>query len=472
MLILKKYVLHIRYHRVMILRRPSALARYPLVSALSAVPAALVFYILLWRSGIDLPIADDYHAVLTFTDGLARLNSWYSRIVYILTFQHNEYKLVFESTIFALQYWLIGHVAFRPLVCLGDAFVLLLFAVLMSLYRPPPTSSGTRLLLFMPVSLLLFQLQYATTLNWAMGSLQNLPVLTFSLLSLALLPASSRIACLVACCSLLLAIGSSGNGFVAAAVGALALVEMRRWRELVAWTGTSSVAAATYLYGYVRTPPFGGIAGRAGAWSSLNPAYALAFIGSCAGGAQTYWPAICLGTILVGFLFAAVRHRYYEQNPGVFYSYLFLVTTAIGVSILRSGLGVGQSLASRYRTYSTLLLILCYMFFVEKYLDDARPATTPIQTGKLAAFVAATCLFCAVSDYAGFRLLKARRDAVVWEMERFESPFGAAAATTERTGDPVVARQLMAGLYRPDPSILRDAAKLGVYRVPKEFQQK
>src|SRR6185437_2047779 len=92
----------------------------------------------------------------------------------------NEYKLFFARAIGWLQLLICGRINFAVLGVIGNVFVALLALLLWKIFLPAHKNLTTRLVLFIPVSWLLFQLQYWGTVNSPFAGLQNLPIILFS----------------------------------------------------------------------------------------------------------------------------------------------------------------------------------------------------------------------------------------------------------------------------------------------------
>ena len=441
------------------------------LARMAVVLPGILFYLLLLKSWVNLPIADDYDAVLAFGNRFAELSGSGQRILHVLTYQHNEYKLIFENTLIALQIGIAGHVSFQQLVLLGNAFVLVLFLLLVLMYRAPGDSETERLVLLLPVSLLFFQLQYASTLNWAMISLQGVTVLVFSLLAILLICRKGVRAGLIfgcACISLVLAICSSGNGFIAGMTCLLVLVQQKRWKQTAVWLALLFGITMVYFYRYsFHTSQSDGPRSVGGILAQLNPAYALSFMGSSLAAYQSYVPSVCFGIVLCALVIFAIRRRYYLVNPAVFYSMVFIVVTAMGVSGTRSHLGILQSLASRYRIYSNLLVIFSYMFLTETYWREGKVASRKLAIFSLAFAIVCCMAFCGASDRAGYRFLKGRKQAVLEAMSEWQHPsaMGVANVATSQQ-NAIVRRQMEAGIFKPDGPVLLDSIRLGIYRPP------
>lgn len=392
-------------------------ARSRAIIALAILPIFL-FYAILIIELVNVPCQDDYDALLKFANNLTRLRTASEKFLYFLSAQHNEYKLFFERALVWLQMDLMPQVNFGFLCLVGDAFVLLLAVVLWKMFEPDHTGRTTRLALYLPALLLLFQLQYYETLNWAMAVLQNMPVLFFALLAIYLLPRPGRRAFYGASLCLLLAISSSGNGLVLVPVGLLILGISRRYARAVLWLVMSSFWLAIYAYHYnelsSQSPVHPSIFT---AILDVRPLYALAFLGAAVRQVQHQLP-IVLGVALCLFFAYLIRRGYTRKNPAVVYSVLFLVITALGVAGMRSDFGISQSLSSRYNIYSALMLIFAWFGFVEEFPELLR---LPLRRNRIFVPVfLITLLFCVTEDALGWRDLIRRDHLLLHDMRVYE----------------------------------------------------
>ena len=370
----------------------------------------LVFYGILARYIINLPFNDDYPGVLAFLEHYAQLPGRMAKIGYILSAQHNEYKTMFANFVIAVQYTFTGHPNFVLLSWLGNLFLIPLLWLLWKHFMRAEQDRSRRLLFFLPVPFLLFQLQYAETLNWSMPGLQNIPVLVFALACVASLTAQERWSTAGASLFLVLTIAASGNGFLLIPIGAYILIDRRRWAALVAWVAVSLASAAVYFHHYdfhsSQQEKNGSVLHSI---SHLNPIYTLSFMGSATGSFRHLpYISILLGLALVIAIGRMVWRRYDRVNPTVFYYVAFLLLTAIAVSGIRSKLGLAFSTSNRYRIYSDLLLVCCYVFGAE----SSMRLTIQSRQRFLQAALAASVLFCVVCDWSGMHFL-ARRDAEI-----------------------------------------------------------
>ena len=348
---------------------------------------------------------DDFDAVLAFLNIFFSLHGLRSRLHYFLSTQHVQYKLFFEHLVFLLEVDLTGHVNFLFLQQFGNLFVLLAAIVLWRMFRPPAHRGGHRLLLFAPVLLLFFAPRYGDTVNWAMGSLQNLTVVFFSLAAIDLVHRRGRAAFAGACASLVLAIASSGNGFFLACVGLLALLQQRRRSAAMLWTLATLVMAALYSYHYnpALTPsPF----------TPDHPAivallFPFTFLGAALGRIKFSVP---FALLLLAFAGLLLSHRWRRRDPATFYAVLFILITAFGVDITRHQFGLDAALALRYTIYSQLFVGLLYMAALNLGLD--RLLSRPRARLLLLSFAAIAAVFCLVCDLTEIQRLDRRTSLI------------------------------------------------------------
>jgi hypothetical protein len=435
---------------------------------LLAIPI-VVFFTILGRTAVDLPILDDYPNVLGTADALSQAQGLAQRVAVVLHREHNGYKLMFENAVVWAQYALLGRVSILPLVRVGNALAVLIFVAVAAMLRRDTVRGVEWLALVLPAAFFLLQLQYASALNFASSSLQHLAVLAFALWSIYGLCRSERWAFVVACLATALSVGSSPNGFFLAPVGGVILLQRRQWRKLGCWVPFFAGLLGIYLYHYVA-----GVSSVHAADSTLRPsshpvnaAYALSFLGSSAARYASVMPSLLLGSLLLGIWIWAAWRRYFLENPAVFYSMMFIVINAVAVSGLRPDVGVAQSLASRYRAYSNLMLAFTYIFLAESFFH----AMTNRRRRALAwgTALAASILFCAISDFAGARFLAGKRQVLVanyrmqWQHAR---PEVKARSATE--SNPVLRHQEQDGAYDVNVPEMREAMRLGVYQPPED----
>jgi hypothetical protein len=427
----------------------------------------LLFYILLAREIINIPFLDDYSAVLGFLSEWSKLETVRQKTLDVLAWQHNEYKLILANALYVLQYLAFGRTNFAVLSVIGDLLMLPLVLIIYRMWAGDAWKVRERLLLFIPVPWLLFQLQYYSLMNWPVASLQHIPALLFSFLAIYLLARNEMRAFALSLLSLALGVSASGSGFLVAPIGCLILLQYRRPQRLLVWLSTSAALFAVYSYKYNRFSSQLGAGQSISTLHHISPLYAMSFLGASVARYGVYWPAAALGGCLVAAFLYAIVDRLYAANPAIFYSISLIILTSLAVSYVRSGFGLEQSLASRYRIYSNILLALIYLFGAGKLYNAGT--THPTRTFKGGPTVFATIMVFAVlfnigSNYSGFGLLRARTELTREGLCRWER--GQPPMTGAASDDPVIHRQLLNGNYSPEGRYLREAILLHIYIPP------
>jgi hypothetical protein len=250
------------------------------ISALFVALPAVLFYGSLFRHPVNLPYADDCD-ILQFLSQIAQVGSAVAKLWLFLAWQHNEYKLFFVDGVAWAQFALLGHVNFAQLCVLGDSAVLVLALILWSMFLPGHKDLARRLALFVPVAWLLFQMVYWETLNTALGTLQNLWVIVFSLGAIRCLLLDQRKAYYGALVLYALAIAASGNGFFVLPVGLVILAKRRQLARAGGLLAASLVCIAAYAYHYnfrsSQVQPGGSVFSELRHW---RPDFMIAFLGN------------------------------------------------------------------------------------------------------------------------------------------------------------------------------------------------
>ncbi len=443
----------------------------PVIAAIIVAMPVTLFYGILFHQGMSAPFEDDYEALLEFLNRIVGLNGFSARFAYFFAAQFNEYKLFFGHGLVFLQLVILGRVDVAMLCALGNGFILLLGVLLWKMFLPGSGNTGRRLALFIPVPWLLFQLQYVETLNWAMPSLVNLPVVLFSLGAIYSLCRGTLAGFWKGLACLVLAIASSGNGLTMVFIGLLILASRRHYGRALTWLVVSSVCIAAYAYHYnVMSSQSRSDQSVLSIVIHPRPLYVVTFMGNALASPlfRRYFVldiVICtlLGIVLCVFLFAMAKRGYVRRNPQVSYCVLFLLLTAVGVAGLRSDFGIAQSLNSRYGIYSALLLIFSWFAIVEEFLQDE---SLPLRKSRIwLGACAIAILFSLSMDTWGWRYLVERNQQIVLGVVAFEHSDPSAGGA-----GPVLPFPGQNWRYdeldRRAPEILRKSIALNIYHLP------
>ena len=208
--------------------------------ALALFPAAFLAFVI-GHYAVDLPWFDDFEAFPQLVREEAQTSGFWEQLQLVLRPQ-NEHRAVFSKLLTVLYYEATGRLDFNFLYWSGFAFTLAACYLFFRAFQ----ESGLPLLYFLPVSFLLFQVQYHLTFLWAVCGLQHQPVVFFVCLTMYLL-AKQRFgwAILAGCCANF----AMSNGLFVWVGGAIILLYQRQFRWLGWWIVASTTGIWLYFSG-------------------------------------------------------------------------------------------------------------------------------------------------------------------------------------------------------------------------------
>lgn len=191
------------------------------------------------------------------------------------------------------------------------------------------------------------------------------------------------------------------------------------WRWLLFWVVGLASSAALYLYDYHKPAPHPSLS-DALARPADALAYFLAFLGGpLAVGRHRLAVAVAVGaTLALAFAFAFAYLCKFREDDALVRRMIgwvmigaYSVGTAAMVAVGRLGFGVGQSLSSRYTTFS-LYLFVALLYLLPCILDDAgRRGYLAKRRGWLSQFTASAAVSLALAHVLIF-VLVIRHNAV------------------------------------------------------------
>lgn len=423
-----------------------------------------VAYGLMFHFLPNLPWQDDYRAILQFAATYRGLSAPGERLRFLIAAQHVDYKLIFEHVAVIAELSVLHRINFSLLMVLGDLFVLGILCLLWRLSFRGEADDRRRLILFVPVSVMLFSLNYAETLDWAMAGLQNLPVIFFSLGALYLLgmelggearDSKSRVA--GACAAALLACCSSANGFLLGPIGLAVLLRRRRFWSAAIWSATFVPAIASYLYRFHPMVPAMHVA------AYVKPLFFLAVLGGAAPGPLM----LPLGVCVLGVAGWSLRAGFFRDNLPAGLMVVWIVLTAALIALGRGNFGLGAAHASRYKIYSDLMLIFCYVFVAERLRESPVSMVRGRRIYQAALLV--SVLYCIRADVSAWRLLSQRDGDLRIGMAHYRA--NPAVNSPMYISDPTVQREQAASEDEAVRAILAEAADDGIYVPPVEMKR-
>ncbi len=382
------------------------------------------FYALLLRFFTAVPIIDDFWQILGYSLDFQHAPTAGAKLGLLLNTQFGPYKLIFEEVVIDAQLLMTGKLHFPAMVLVAN---LALLGVFFFLCRNMVSTGKYRVLQWLPVSLLLFNLNYAENVDWAGCALAQLAVLLFACAALHFLVKRAGGVGGAALASLfaLLASLSFANGNLLWPVGLLFLA--LEWRQpgwsfakLATWLAGCALSLAVYLVHNAGSA----IPARAPLWKQL--AFAVLF---CGGGLENMhhrpvpYLSVVLGVGVLATVAHAVKTRYDRRNPFFFYLMMWSLITALAVAHGRAGMGLQMSLSARYKLYCDLLLIFCFVYGLDRVsarLAARRDRGAEASLSRYLAFcTACALLFCIGGDLAGAKFLLTRKQRAETAMRAY-----------------------------------------------------
>jgi len=353
------------------LRIASHTAFLGMCTLLTISPALLLLYyirvfgvnVVFWDDWAIIPlIQKTMNGTLSFSDLFA---------------QHNEHRILFPRIIMLAiagltQYNTVAEMFFSwILICLTGFLIFYVYQKKFSWQSYPKL-----LLIFLPVSLLLFSFRQYESILWGFTCQMYLmifgAVATFTLLEL-----SKKIDIWFTLCllSAILATFSFSVGLSVWPVGLLQILvsERRDLRKAVIWCFAGAVAFTSYFYGYIKPshhPPLD--------YVLIHPLGAGRYFLTLIGASFSY-DAVTAGVLglVISLIAILVIVEGYNgkllKGYGVWLSFvLFVAISSVAITVGRAGFGVEQALSSRYAPLTVLGVVGLYFLAVS--VSEKLPA--------------------------------------------------------------------------------------------------
>jgi hypothetical protein len=364
------------------------------------LPPAIYFY-LIYSYSLNLPFADDFTILSQAIRIIQSTN--FSEQFSLLFASHNEHRVAFTRLAFTLSYALFGEIDFSFLIFIGNAA---LVALLYLFFKMLNIRHGN-LIYFIPISILLFQLQFWKNMTWAASSLQHQYILLFTGLTFYLLSKKSNPGFYSAFFFAVISVFTHGGGWVTIFLGWVILLIQKRYQKGSIWAGGVLLLGFFYFKNFhSNTNVFSGIQSLEGFKNFLM--FYSAFLGSSLSLDKMYIAA-GFGVILSFYLCYLTWDKYFEKNITVFMFMVYIFLNAILVAMARSGLAVENVFAPRYKIVSVILIVLVYVSLAERFSPIANKFRNFVAIGVLVATVSYL-----VSFKPGKDNLETRTKSLTW----------------------------------------------------------
>jgi len=351
-----------------------------LALAIILFPVGIYYYVIIQKTA-NIPRWDDYHGILRFFIRFYDSSDLLRKIELFFGF-HNEHRILPVRIFSFLSYYLLGEINFKWLAIIGN---LGLVGIVYLFYKSLKINKQ-QLWYFIPVPFILFQFQYWELSLWALASIQSIYSILFATACFYVLSKEGEKSFIMAVVLALLSAFSSGNGLFTFIAAYPILLSKPDWKlPIIKWSAVTVFAVVLYfgtgshelnqeIHGAVSV---GFIEGR------LIPAlhqpllvlqYFLSLISNSFARDLGPLQAQLVGAFLV--LFAAnlfFFKRNYQRNSLLLALILFVLGSALMVALIRGPeLGIEQSLRSRYKIHSLLLLAGLYLAYVNFWPEKIK----------------------------------------------------------------------------------------------------
>jgi hypothetical protein len=330
----------------------------------------ITFFAFFFRYTVNAPINDDY-SILNFINQCIATDSIAEKLKLMFA-QHNEHRIFYDRLWTIISYKLQRNVNFNTLALVGNLSLLGIAAIFFRKFL----LSGKNALLFLPVTVFIFNLSQWENMTFAMSGMSNFTVYLFMLISLNFLTREAVVttkSTLLSVLFFLLAVLTQGGGLFLFPVSILIFLYKKDYKNLLVYGILSALIAAAYFYGYQKPPQSGTISGAFGNIIGVMQ-FACAFLGNAFNYFLIYSSSktSIIVTQIIGSLFLVLFgyitiKKYYKQNLFVYSIMLLIVISAFVTAISRVSLGLEVSAASRYRINGIIFFIALYFWMLDTF---------------------------------------------------------------------------------------------------------
>ena len=320
-------------------------------------PPAIYFYFV-YSYSLNLPFADDF-TNLDQVMNIIQASNFNEGFSILLSDGNQEHRKVFLRIIYILSYAMLGEIDFTVLILIGNFSLVILMYLFFHIVNVPRKN----LFYFIPISILLFQLQSWTHMTWTAPAIQ-LYMFVFTGLTFYFCCKKSNLGFFSAIFFAMASVSTYAVGWFTMALGWLILIINKRYRHSIAWALVSLIFGFFYFKNFHSSANISsGIQTFDGFKNFLI--FYFSFLGSALSPNKIYIAA-SFGIILNLYLCYLIRDRYFHKNITVFMFMVFVFLNAIGAAMFRADFGIENVFAPRYKVVSVILVILVYMSLAEK----------------------------------------------------------------------------------------------------------
>lgn len=335
------------------------ISRFPAKYALFL--PALLYLLLIILFSRNMPLGDDYPAVIDFFTKLENgedasfFSQFYGHFIAVYRYIH----YIFQIT--------SGSLNFRGVVIFWNAAFTVSFFIFLRKWI-----SKQSLFALFPSVFILFSLQYFITSIWAVLFLSNV---TLALWSIACIIDKKLWVNYMGITLAVLAVFNGGNGIALPVIAIFLLFSSQKSIKLKIAGSTIALTSilvffSLFTFGEIQSQETNLISNFE--WSNIWTMFLfinvlLSSVFFDFRSELLIWLCSAISIASYAHLFSLVKHKYYKTSPFIFAMLLFTLITSLAVTYGRSNLGILMGGVNRYKIFSALYVTLILISVFDSY---------------------------------------------------------------------------------------------------------
>ena len=356
----------------------------------------VIGYAIVWASFVvinaaNMPLMDDYDAVLQFLNNFSDADAWGRAKLLMAT--HNEHRIATTRGVALASYLLSGTANFTWLILVAaNLWMVLAWCFICEAIRNEQSE------LTIPFVALFLNLRYATLINWAMAGLAQYTQVLFGFLSVACLCISTQQRTPWKTCvgyaMMYLSAFSSGAGILVIPVIGLHYLLSGHFRRIAI---LAAHAAIILVLTTVVFPP-GDKSTTSLTLALASPLVVAEFLLNFCGNLLPA-PLLCqiLGLASFALMVYGVRNRFYQRYPEYFYTAALQILIGLAAAVARLNFGANYGLESKYSVYAIVLWASLLTMFWRYLRDPSTQTPRRVQQATLLATYGLCLIVCSCS---------------------------------------------------------------------------
>lgn len=330
------------------------------------------FYYQFFLYSVDIPVNDDYKAILEFLNNFKATSSFSERFTLIFS-QHNEHRIVYDRIWTLITYQIFGVVNFNFLAFIGNLSYFFIFCII----SMPFKKYGYVYLI--PIAVLIFNFSFHENITFPMATLSNNTGILFILLSIYFAANETKFEYLFII-FYVFAVFTVGSGLFLTPILMLLLWYKGQKKLLIIFSIVALITILFYFFNYQNPDQTHKMIDTFLMFKAKLVLFFFAFLGSIFSyyliftndlNDSLMFASIVGGLMLLFYLFL-IKRKLYKTHLFIFTVISFIFLVAILTSASRIQYGLDTAIASRYRLYSALLFIGFYFYILDVIKIDVR----------------------------------------------------------------------------------------------------